>query len=92
MKREVIQPPTYEKADVMAFKALAAGNANEHQQKRVLDWIIYQASGYYEISFRPGYGGDRDTAFSEGRRFVGQQVVKLVNYSGDLLNEAFKQG
>lgn len=93
MKRrtEAVQPPAYDRADVMAFKALVAGVANDAQQKRALNWIINQACGTYDLSFRPGINGERDTSFAEGRRFVGLQIVKLVNFSGDLMNEAFKK-
>lgn len=76
--RDPTKPPNYVAADVLAFKALQAGEANEHQQQRALRWIIEGAADYYGMSYRRG---DSDgTAFAEGRRFVGQQVVKMVNY------------
>ena len=76
-KSDPWHPASYEKADTAAVKALAAGNANEGQQKRALDWIINTVCGTYDLSFRPGgLEGDRATAFAEGRKFVGQQIVK----------------
>ena len=73
------RPPAYESADVSAIQALARGNASMDQQKRALAWIIESAAGTYEMSYRPGAGeGDRDTVFAEGRRFVGNQVVKMT--------------
>lgn len=63
-------------ADTMAIKALAAGKASEGQQKRALDWIIKTLCGTYDLSFRPGPDGERDTAFAEGKRHVGLQLVK----------------
>ena len=61
------------------IQALARGNASMDQQKRALAWIIESAAGTYEMSYRPGAGeGDRDTVFAEGRRFVGNQVVKMT--------------
>jgi hypothetical protein len=72
-------PAPYEEADTYAIKALAAGKASEGQQKRALEWIINTLCGTYDLSFRPGPEGDRDTAFAEGRRSVGLQLVKQVN-------------
>ena len=45
-----------------------------------LRWIVNVAAGTYEPSFRSDAdGGDRETAFAEGRRYVGMQIVKLSN-------------
>lgn len=61
-----------------ATQALAAGTATEQQQKDFLAWLVNQACATYDVSFQPeGEGGDRATAFAEGRRFVGLQVIKL---------------
>lgn len=69
------KPVPYEPADVLAVQALAAGTASEDQQKRFIKWLVYQACGTYDLSYRPE--SVRDTDFAEGRRFVGLQVVKL---------------
>lgn len=72
-------PPAYELGDVQAFQALERGAATEGQQKRALAWIIQQAAGTYDQSYRPGgEEGRRDSDFAEGRRFVGNQIVKLL--------------
>ena len=71
-------PARYEDPDTYAIKALAAGVANEGQQKRALEWIINTLCGTYDMSFRPGAEGDRDTTFAEGRRYVGLQLVKQI--------------
>lgn len=74
----------YEDADVYAIRALAAGNANEGQQRRALDWIINHAARTYDQPFRPGGAeGARDTDFAAGRMFVGQQIVKLTKLNPD---------
>lgn len=71
-----VQP---ELADVAALQALAAGTATPDMQKTALDFFINKAARYYDISYRPGgHEGDRDTAFAEGRRFSGQQTVKML--------------
>ena len=67
-------PADYEIADAGAIQALIAGTAEPHQQQRALKWIIEQAAGTYEFQFYPG---ERETAFSLGRCFVGQQIVKM---------------
>jgi hypothetical protein len=69
-------PVEYMPADVLAWQALQRGEAEPYQQKRALDWLIQQAAGTYEFQFYPT---DRETAFSLGRAFVGQQVVKMLN-------------
>lgn len=69
-------PPEWTKEDSLAFKALSEGVANAGQQKRALDYVVRHLAATYDLSYRPN---DRDTAFAEGRRFVGLQIVKLVN-------------
>ena len=75
---ECCASPHYAKADVYAMQALMTGTANEQQQKRALAWIIHHACMTYHQSFRPGVNGDRDTCFAEGRRFVGNQIIRLT--------------
>jgi hypothetical protein len=89
--RKAPQPPpapyaiTYEDEDVYAIKALNRGNASEGQQQRALHWLVQRACMVDEVSYRPGSDGDRDTAFAEGRRYVGLQVLKLVNLNMEVL-------
>lgn len=72
-------PPAYELADVTALQALERGNASPEQQRRALGWVINLAAGTYDLAYRPGLEGARDTDFALGRQFVGQQIVKLLN-------------
>lgn len=69
----------YEDADIYAIKALAVGKASETQQLRALKWIIESASMRTDQSFYPG--DSHVTDFLEGRRSVGNQIVKLVNFA-----------
>lgn len=69
-------PPAWEKPDAAAFQALARGDCSPDQQRRALKFLIENLCGTYDLSFRPD---DRATVFAEGRRFVGLQVVKLLN-------------
>jgi hypothetical protein len=83
-------PPDYGtergKAGVFAFQAMAKGQANEGQQKIALDWLINDLCRTYDLSFRPDdTGGDRDTTFAEGRRFIGLQLARILNTSFDNL-------
>jgi hypothetical protein len=67
----------WEPADASAIQALQRGEADAAQQKRALDWIIKTAAGTYNVSFQPGVPDA--TAFAEGRRFVGIEIVKLLH-------------
>lgn len=68
-------PPPAEAGDIYALKALARGQADSDQQIRALDWIVVQASRFYEMSHRSGPG---DTSFEEGRRYVGWSIVNFT--------------
>lgn len=81
-------PAAYSKYDVYALKALQSGMATPDQQQRALAWIINRCAKTYDLPYRPGgQDGDRDTAFACGEQFVGQQIVKLVNYDAALLHK-----
>ena len=75
----------YEIADLCAVKGLAAGTASPEQQQRALKWIIEYVCTTYDLSYRPN--SDRDTAFAEGRRFVGLQLVKALHLDASLLKK-----
>ena len=62
-----------------AIQALIKGEAEPHQQREAMAWLINQACGTYNTSFSEL--GDRETSFAEGRRFVGTQLVKLSKIS-----------
>lgn len=70
---------------VQALKAMHKGDASPDQQKIVLDCMM-ELTGYYDLSYRPD--SERDTAFAEGKRFVGAQLVKMVNLKQDVIEIA----
>jgi len=70
-----LQSP-YDKPDVAAFQALERGDATEDQQKRALQWIIESGAMTYQDVY--SMSSDRDTAFMNGRRFVGLRIIKLL--------------
>jgi hypothetical protein len=73
------EPVPYDRNIVMALRSLSTGSANEGQQKAALDWIITKAANLYDMSYRlPEDGGEGATNFHEGRRFVGNQIVKML--------------
>ena len=91
-KHELWHPPAYDDADARAVQALVlyAQQAvmpmqdGEEQPapspsecKRALDWIIHKAAATYENGFVANDASGRIGAFMEGRRFVGQQIIKL---------------
>lgn len=72
------KPVAYHLADAGALQALLRGDASADQQQRALKYVIEAIAGTYEVSYRPGEEGRRDTDFAEGRRYVGLQIVKLL--------------
>lgn len=80
-------PPQWNSRVAYAIKALASGTANDAQQKLAVDYIINDLCNTYDLSYRPGQDGDRQTTFAEGRRFVGLQLVKLINLDNSLIHK-----
>lgn len=72
-------PAPYDPADVAAIQALGRGDATEDQQQRALRYIIEVVAGTYDQSFWPGgEEGRRDSDFAEGKRHVGNTLVKMT--------------
>ncbi len=72
----VDQAPPFEPHIAAGMKALRLGQASEHQQREVFDWLLKQAAGIGTQSFRAG--DPYSTAFMDGRRFVGILMMALV--------------
>ena len=65
---------------ISAVRAIAAGTADEHQQREGLAWIRDGLSARTRMSFWPGGDdGRRATDFAEGRRWVGDQLQRICN-------------
>lgn len=79
-------PASWSNHDVAALQALARGVANEGQQKRALDYIVNVLGMTYEHTYVAG--SERDSCHAQGRRYVGLQIVKLVNMPAHLLKKA----
>jgi hypothetical protein len=67
---------TASEPEAAAVRALAAGTATEDQQKRVLDFFMRRVCDIEGISYRPG--DTHSTAFNEGRRFCGKQIINIL--------------
>lgn len=71
--------PKYDREVIYAIRALAEGKASEGQQKLAWGWILDEACRVRDLETRFGPDGDRATVFSGGRRFVGQQLLKMLD-------------
>lgn len=80
------KPAPWEPADVSALQALHRGDATADQQKHALDYIIHTVAGTYEPSYRTK--SDRDTAFAEGKRHVGLQIVTKLKLNLAAIRQA----
>jgi hypothetical protein len=83
--RDPARPAPYDDADVAAIQALAIGVADADQQRHALRWIVETAADAYGLSWR---GESHATAFAEGKRFVGLQIVKLSKLRLDTVRAA----
>lgn len=70
--------PRFDLADVVAWKALADGNATPEQQQRFVKWLLRDVTHSGSLSFHPGPDGELNTAFKEGRRSVGVVLFDLM--------------
>lgn len=75
-KPDPVARPDYTEADVQALRAVARGTATADQQRRAIRWLIEQACGTYDLSFRPE--SERLTDFAEGKRWVGMTIVWML--------------
>lgn len=80
------EPAKYELADLTAVQAVAAGTANEDQQRRAMKWIIESACDTYGLGWHPG--GPHEASFVAGRRFSGMQIVKATKINVSALRKA----
>jgi len=63
----------------MAVRALFDGTANEGQQKMAIRWLVDSCCHVGEPSYAET---DRDTAFLEGERHIGLQLVTMKSPKG----------
>ena len=68
--------PALKKHEVNAIKAMFDGEADEFQQKTAMDVIMNKLGNAKDMSYRSK--SERDTAFLEGRRFVGWVLANII--------------
>lgn len=78
-------PTPYDTREAAAFQALQAGKANDYQQQLALKWLIEKCCGTYETQYFAD--NPRNTDFALGKRWVGQQLVKLLNLKLGLIKK-----
>lgn len=81
--------PPVTKEEHLAIKAVFAGEADQYQQKLALAMIINKFSRSHEMLYYPD--SFDQTSFINGRAFVGQQVLKLLNIPVGKLNPEEKE-
>lgn len=71
-------------ADILALQALDKGIANAGQQQLALHVIKNKLCRYQRMSFfAGGEDGKRATDFAEGKRFVGNQIDRVLKMRPD---------
>ena len=68
----------------LAFKSLEKGTASPEQQKIALGFLIKIGCRTYDTDWFPE---ERISCFAAGRRWVGQQIVQLINLKVSKLTE-----
>ena len=75
------EPAEYDDDIVYAFRALAAGQANEPQQRLVLSYVqfVCGVGAFEDLPFRPGgVEGSRASDFAAGMKHAGLQLMKFL--------------
>ena len=87
LKREPWDFPDFSERDVRLIQALAQGTATPEMQRDALKWIVEIGAATYDMSYRPGDNGRRDSDFAEGKRHVGNTLVRMTK----ILLKSFNQ-
>lgn len=69
-----IKPAVYDKEVLYAWRAMFEGKANEGQQKRAVEWLLFNACHIGALSFN---GDDAETKVREGERHIGLQIARM---------------
>lgn len=88
MSNECFKVPKVTKEEHEAIQRVYDGAASAYQQRLVLKVICNKFARANDMLFIAGDNGDRETAFLNGRSFVGAQVMKHINIPvGQLVTE-----
>ena len=78
---ECFETPALDKSEKGAFKALSKGEASEYQQQLILSVIVKKLARTHSTTLIPG--APDQTAFLQGRAFVGQRILKILSQPVD---------
>lgn len=79
-------PAPMETFDAASIQALHKGEATAHQQQHALKYLIEIVCATYDMSYRAGGPeGDRATCFADGKRFVGNTIIKALRINPEAL-------
>lgn len=81
-------PADYTIEDVYALQALAGGAATPEQQARAILWIVWAVARTGDLECR---ATERDSTFAGGKRFIGLQILKLVNMPVEEITARFSK-
>jgi len=81
--RRILDPETLKRVS-LAFKCLAEGTANDGQQKFAIDFLIKIGCRTYDSTYFPE---ERVHCLADGRRYVGMQIVDMINLNVNTLKE-----
>jgi len=76
------EPPWYDDTIIYAIRALSKGAASEGQQQLAWKYLMFVTGAseeFADLSFRSDdRGGTHGMIFSEGKRFVGMMIRKML--------------
>lgn len=86
-------PGVVSRRDVAALKAVWNGVADEGQQRRAMEAIIWNIARTGDVTYYPdSLGGERDSSFAQGMRFAGLQLLKLIEINPEFGNKEKENG
>ena len=68
-------------AEAMAIKSVAAGKANEDQQRIFMAWLVSKASNVMSLAWDAS--SERASSFEAGRRYVGLKIDEVVRTNAE---------
>lgn len=75
-KKGVWLPKGFDIKAASDIQAVAEGRADEHQQKRALQFIVERFCGAYDDTF--DMDSERASTYNQGRRWVGLAIIQVV--------------
>lgn len=80
-------PGVLHPSDVRALSAVWSGTGDADQQRRALI-AVHKIAQTSDMSYRPNdHGGERDSIFAEGKRFVGLQMQKFIDHHAKFIKK-----